>query len=123
MLRTKILINIEYFYVLLTFSITFALIILLVAMYIQRPLELSSFPSILLLTTLFRLAGRNSRRWRIFHLVAWGAAGVLSLLPVALDADLRSGRYWGIYLYLALAVGMVVLETVGPRREDVERET
>jgi len=41
---------------LLTFSITFALIILLVAMYIQRPLELSSFPSILLLTTLFRLS-------------------------------------------------------------------
>ena len=41
---------------LLTFSITFALVILLVAMYIQRPLELSSFPSILLLTTLFRLS-------------------------------------------------------------------
>ena len=41
---------------LLTFSITFSLVILLVAMYIQRPLELSSFPSILLLTTLFRLS-------------------------------------------------------------------
>jgi flagellar biosynthesis protein FlhA len=41
---------------LLAFSITFALIILLVAMYVQRPLELSAFPSILLLTTLFRLS-------------------------------------------------------------------
>jgi flagellar biosynthesis protein FlhA len=41
---------------LLAFSITFSLIILLVAMYVQRPLELSAFPSILLLTTLFRLS-------------------------------------------------------------------
>jgi flagellar biosynthesis protein FlhA len=30
---------------LLAFSITFSLIILLVAMYVQRPLELSAFPS------------------------------------------------------------------------------
>jgi flagellar biosynthesis protein FlhA len=41
---------------LLAFSVTFALIILLIAMYVQRPLELSAFPSILLLTTLFRLS-------------------------------------------------------------------
>jgi len=41
---------------LLTFSISFAITILLVAMYIQRPLELSAFPSILLLMTLFRLS-------------------------------------------------------------------
>ncbi len=41
---------------LLSFSITFALVILLVAMYILRPLDLSSFPAILLLATLFRLS-------------------------------------------------------------------
>ena len=39
---------------LLVFNITLSLVILMVAMYLQRPLELSSFPSILLLTTLFR---------------------------------------------------------------------
>jgi flagellar biosynthesis protein FlhA len=42
--------------VLLAFNITFSLIILLAATYILRPLELSAFPSILLLTTLFRLS-------------------------------------------------------------------
>jgi len=42
--------------ILLSFSITFALIILLVSMYIVHPLELSAFPSILLLATLFRLS-------------------------------------------------------------------
>ncbi len=41
---------------LLSFNITFSIIILLTASYILQPLELSSFPSILLLSTLFRLA-------------------------------------------------------------------
>jgi flagellar biosynthesis protein FlhA len=41
---------------LIAFNITFALIILLASMYTLRPLELSAFPSILLLVTLFRLA-------------------------------------------------------------------
>lgn len=40
---------------LLAFSITLALVILLVSMYVQRPLEFSVFPSVLLLATLFRL--------------------------------------------------------------------
>ena len=42
--------------VLLAFNITFALIILLVVMYILQPLEFSIFPSILLIVTLFRLS-------------------------------------------------------------------
>ncbi|MBI9085909.1 MAG: flagellar biosynthesis protein FlhA [Desulfobacterales bacterium] len=41
---------------LLALNITIALVILLVGMYILRPLELSAFPSILLITTLFRLS-------------------------------------------------------------------
>ena len=41
---------------LLSMNITCSLIILLVGMYIMSPLELSAFPSILLLATLFRLS-------------------------------------------------------------------
>jgi len=41
---------------LLTFSITLALTILLVTMFVERPLYFSSFPSLLLIVTLFRLA-------------------------------------------------------------------
>jgi flagellar biosynthesis protein FlhA len=40
----------------LTFNITIALMILLVGMYVLKPLEFSAFPSILLLSTLFRLS-------------------------------------------------------------------
>jgi flagellar biosynthesis protein FlhA len=41
---------------LLAASITFAVIILLVAMYALKPLEFSAFPSLLLIITLFRLS-------------------------------------------------------------------
>jgi len=41
---------------LLSFNLTFALVVLLVTMYSQQPLEFSIFPSLLLVTTLFRLA-------------------------------------------------------------------
>ncbi|MFA5893375.1 MAG: flagellar biosynthesis protein FlhA [Candidatus Margulisiibacteriota bacterium] len=42
--------------ILLTASIALALILLLVAMYLKEALEISSFPSILLIVTVFRLA-------------------------------------------------------------------
>src|SRR5881296_4214812 len=41
---------------LLALSISLALLILMVSMYTQRPLEFSTFPSVLLVVTLFRLA-------------------------------------------------------------------
>jgi flagellar biosynthesis protein FlhA len=42
--------------ILLSLSITLALVILLTSLYITRPLDFSSFPSLLLMTTLFRLS-------------------------------------------------------------------
>ncbi len=41
---------------LLTLNITFGVVVLLVTFYVNRALEISSFPSILLIVTLFRLA-------------------------------------------------------------------
>ena len=42
--------------ILLTLNIAFSLVILLVAMYLKEPLELASFPSLLLVLTVLRLA-------------------------------------------------------------------
>lgn len=42
--------------ILLTFNISFALVLLLVSMYTTEPLQLSIFPSLLLITTLLRLS-------------------------------------------------------------------
>ena len=41
---------------LLTFNITFAILILMLAVYVRSPLELAVFPSLLLVTTLYRLS-------------------------------------------------------------------
>ncbi|MBN1520918.1 MAG: flagellar biosynthesis protein FlhA [Candidatus Aureabacteria bacterium] len=42
--------------ILLTFNIAIAMVILLVSMFIQKPLEFSVFPALLLFTTIFRLS-------------------------------------------------------------------
>ncbi|MDR2650899.1 MAG: flagellar biosynthesis protein FlhA, partial [Prevotellaceae bacterium] len=42
--------------ILLAFNLTISVLLLMLSMYITRTLELSTFPSILLFTTLFRLA-------------------------------------------------------------------
>src|SRR4051812_14969111 len=41
---------------LMSMSITMSLMILLISIYVKEPLEFSTFPTLLLLTTLFRLA-------------------------------------------------------------------
>lgn len=52
----------------LSLNITISLVILLVSMYILKPLELSSFPSILLIATLFRLSlNISSTRLVLLH--------------------------------------------------------
>jgi len=61
-------------------------------------------------STLLLVRGRDSRRLRVFHLMAWGLAAVLSLLPVVSDSVLHSGRFWGIWLYTGLAASVLTLE-------------
>jgi len=52
----------------LSFNITFALLILLISLYILRPLDFSSFPSVLLVTTLSRMAlNVSSTRLVLLH--------------------------------------------------------
>ena len=63
-------------------------------------------------TTLLLIWGRDSRRLRVFHLMAWGLAAVLGLL-LALLAVSGSGLYselWGIWLYTGLTVSELILE-------------
>ncbi len=63
-------------------------------------------------TTLLLVRGRDSRRLRVFHLMAWGLAAVLSLLPLVSESGLRSGRFWGIWLYIGLAASTLTLEVL-----------
>jgi hypothetical protein len=65
-------------------------------------------------TTLFRIWGRDSRRLRVFHLMAWGLAAVLGLLlaVAVFDPGLRLGQLWGIWLYIGLAASVLILKVL-----------
>ena len=89
---------------LLAFNITFSLTILLVGMYILKPLELSAFPSILLLATLFRLSlNIASTRIILLH----GHEGTLAAGKVikAFGGFVVGGNYVvGIIVFLILVI-------------------
>ncbi len=101
---------------LLSFSITFSLIILLASMYVQQPLELSSFPSILLLVTLFRLAlNVASTRIILLH----GNEGTLAAGKVikAFGGFVVGGNYLvGIIVFLILVAINFLVITKGAGR-------
>ncbi len=63
---------------------------------------------------LLRIAARDTRRVRVFYAVAWGLAAAPVLAIVLFDAPLRSGRFWGIWMYLGLALVVVGLEIMNP---------
>lgn len=97
--------------VLLTFNITFALLIILVTMYTSQPLEFSVFPSLLLFITLFRLAlNVASTRLILLH----GYAGqVIS----AFGNFVVGGNYVvGMVVFLILIIIQFVVITKGTGR-------
>jgi flagellar biosynthesis protein FlhA len=101
---------------LLTISVTLALVILLVAMYIQRPLELSAFPSILLLMTLFRLA-LNIATTRVILLHGHEGVGAAGKVITAFGNFVVGGNYVvGLIVFLILMVINFAVITKGAGR-------
>jgi flagellar biosynthesis protein FlhA len=101
---------------LIAFNITFALVILLASMYTLRPLELSAFPSILLLITLFRLSlNVASTRIILIH----GNEGSMAAGKViqAFGNFVVGGNYLvGIIVFIILVVINFVVITKGAGR-------
>lgn len=100
----------------LTFNITFAIVILLVGMYVLRPLDFSAFPSILLLATLFRLAlNIASTRLILLH----GNEGISAAGNVikAFGSFVVGGNYVvGLIVFIILVVVNFVVITKGAGR-------
>ena len=102
--------------ILLSFNITFALIILLISMYISKPLELSAFPSILLITTLFRLS-LNIASTRIILLHGNEGSMAAGKVINAFGSFVVGGNYLvGIIVFLILVVINFVVITKGAGR-------
>ena len=101
---------------LLSFNITFSLVIILASMYVQRPLELSAFPSILLLATLFRLS-LNVASTRIILLHGNEGTHAAGNVIKAFGGFVVGGNYLvGIIVFLILVAINFMVITKGAGR-------
>ncbi|NLJ72463.1 MAG: flagellar biosynthesis protein FlhA [Syntrophomonadaceae bacterium] len=97
--------------ILLTFNISFALIILMVAMFNSNPLEFSVFPSLLLIMTLFRLAlNVSSTRLILLHAEAGQVIQAFGSFVVG------GNMVVGFVIFLILVVIQFIVITKGAER-------
>ena len=102
--------------ILLSFSITFSLIILLVSVYVLRPLDFSVFPSILLTATLLRLS-LNVASTRLILLHGNEGSGAAGQVIKAFGAFVVGGNYVvGFIVFLVLVLINFIVITKGATR-------
>jgi len=110
---------------LITFNITFALIVLLVVIYILKPLDLPAFPSMLLVMTLFRLS-LNIASTRIILLHGSDGTQAAGRVINAFGNFVVGGNYVVgaiIFLILVLINFMVITKGAGRIAEVAARFT
>lgn len=101
---------------LLATSITFALIILLVAMYSLKPLDFSSFPSVLLVITLFRLS-LNIASTRLILLNGDGGPAAAGQVIKSFGNFIVGGNYAvGLIVFIILVIINFIVITKGSGR-------
>ncbi len=100
----------------LSVSITFSLIILLTSLYIKTPLEFSTFPSLLLMTTLFRLS-LNIASTRLILLQGHEGIGAAGQVIKSFGQFVIGGNYLvGFVIFLILVMVNFVVITKGSGR-------
>ena len=99
-----------------TFSIALALIVLLAAVYANRPLDFAAFPTVLLLTTLLRLS-LNIASTRVVLLEGHTGPAAAGKVIEAFGHFLVGGNFAvGIVVFLILVVINFVVITKGAGR-------
>jgi flagellar biosynthesis protein FlhA len=101
--------------VLLAFDIMFATAVLVVSLSIQNPLELAAFPSLLLVTTLFRLSLDVSAT-RLILTQGDQPGGVGAVIPAFGAFVMRGDVAVGLLLFVILIVVQLVVVTNGAQR-------
>lgn len=100
--------------ILLSVSITLGFLVLLIAIYIKEPLEFSTFPTFLLLATLFRLA-LNVATTR--NILLDGASGDVSHVISSFGNFVVGGNYFvGFVIFLILVIINFMVITKGAGR-------
>ncbi len=100
----------------LTFSISFSIIILLISIYVLRPLEFSIFPTILLVSTLFRLSLEIAAT-RLILLYGYKGADAAGIVIESFGKFVVGGNYAvGIVIFIIFIVINFVVITKGATR-------
>ena len=102
--------------ILLTASITFSLVILMATIYINNPLELASFPSLLLLATLFRLSLNVATTRRILLHGHEGPDAAGQVIKAFGEFVVGGNFIVGIIVFLILVIINYVVITKGTER-------
>jgi flagellar biosynthesis protein FlhA len=102
--------------ILLSLSITFSLVILLTSLYIKTPLEFSTYPAILLLTTLFRLS-LNIASTRLILLHGNEGPSAAGQVIKSFGLFVVGGNYFvGFIIFIILVIINFVVITKGSGR-------
>ncbi|MBN1380261.1 MAG: flagellar biosynthesis protein FlhA [Deltaproteobacteria bacterium] len=102
--------------ILLSFSITLSIIILLMAMFVSKPLDFSTFPSVLLTVTLLRLS-LNVASTRLILLHGSEGAGAAGQVIKAFGSFVVGGNYViGMIVFCVLVLINFVVITKGATR-------
>ena len=103
--------------VMITVNISISLVILLVAMYVEEPLDFSVFPTLLLITTLFRLS-LNVATTRLILLQGEnsGGAGAGHVIETFGNFVLGGNAIVGFVIFLILVVIQFLVITKGSER-------
>ncbi|MBD3180032.1 MAG: EscV/YscV/HrcV family type III secretion system export apparatus protein, partial [Candidatus Latescibacteria bacterium] len=97
--------------ILLTFNITFALVVMLVSIYIKEPLEFSVLPSLLLIVTMFRLA-LNVASTRMILSEAYAGEVIMSFGGFVVKGNFVIG----LVIFLIIVVIQFIVITKGAGR-------
>jgi flagellar biosynthesis protein FlhA len=95
---------------LLSFNLTFSLMVLLLSLYTVKPIEFFTFPSLLLVTTLFRLSlGVASTRLILLH--GWEGLGAAGLVIQSFGSFVVGGNYvvGGIIFVILVIINFIVI--------------
>jgi flagellar biosynthesis protein FlhA len=102
---------------LLALSLAFSVMIMLVAMYSKKPLDFSTFPSVLLISTLFRLAlNVASTRNILIHGAADGTAAAGDIIKSFGEFVVQGNFIVGIIIFIILVIINFMVVTKGAGR-------
>ncbi|MDX1506213.1 MAG: FHIPEP family type III secretion protein, partial [Spongiibacter sp.] len=102
--------------ILFTFNITLSLIVILAVIYVERPIDFSVFPTVLLLATLLRLA-LNVASTRVVLLEGHTGPGAAGKVIESFGEFVIGGNYVvGLVVFIILVVINFVVVTKGAGR-------